>query len=92
MSSWVSLTLVTNAEGFAKYSKIHKGTISGPSTLLQTIQALRTATSEITRKPLILLDAAFSTNENLVMRKENDFDYLCVTRAKLKDYTAVNTD
>ena len=88
----VSLALVTNAEGFAKYSKIYKGNISEPSTLLETIEALSAATSEIARKSLIVLDAAFSTTENLAMLKENGFDYLCVTRAKLKDYTVVNPD
>jgi hypothetical protein len=50
------------------------------------------ATSKITRKPLIVLDASFSTTENLAMCKENDFDYLCVKRAKLKDYNVINQD
>ena len=88
----VSLALVTNAEGFVKYSKIYKGNISEPSTLLETINALSSSTCDINRKPLIVIDASFSTVENLTMLKENNFDYLCVTRSKLKNYTVINPD
>jgi len=86
----ISLALITNAEGFVKYSKIYQGNISEPSTLLTTINALSLATSKIDRKPLIVLDASFSTIENITMLKENSFDYLSVTRSKLKEYTVVN--
>lgn len=36
------------------------------------------------------MDASFSTIENMTMLKENGFEYLSVTRSKLKDYTVVN--
>jgi transposase len=88
----ISLAMVINAEGFAKYSKIYKGNISEPGTLLQTVTVLGAETSFIVRKPLIVIDASFSTNENLSMLKENGFEYLSVTRSKLKDYTVVNPD
>ncbi len=86
----VSLALVTNAEGFVKYSKIYQGNISEPGTLLQTIEALSAATSSVERKPLIVMDASFSTIENMAMLKENGFEYLSVTRSKLRDYTVVD--
>lgn len=88
----VSLALVANAEGFVKYSKIYKGNISEPGTLLETVKALSTATCEIERKPFIVMDASFSTVENLTMLKDNGFDYLCVTRSKLKNYKVLNPD
>jgi hypothetical protein len=88
----ISLALVTNAEGFVKYSKIYSGNISEPSTLLKTVEELSLATSESSRKPMVVMDAAFSTDENLTMLKEKGFDYLCVTRSKLKDYTIKNPD
>jgi hypothetical protein len=53
---------------------------------------LRVATSKITRKPLIVLGTSFYTTENLAMCKENDFDYLYVTRAKWEDYNVINQD
>ena len=86
----ISLALVTNAEGFVKYSKIYQGNISEPGTLLQTIEDLSAATSSLKRKPLIVMDASFSTIENMTMLKENGFEYLSVTRSKLKNYTIVN--
>lgn len=88
----LSLALVTNAEGFVKYSKIYAGNISEPGTLLETIQALSAATSELDRKPLIVLDAAFSTNENKTMLKKNGFEYLTVTLSKLKKYSVIDSD
>jgi len=88
----ISLALVTNAEGFVKYSKIYSGNISEPGTLLETIKALSTATSSLERLPLIVMDASFSTIENMTMLKENDFEYISVTRSKLKDYTITNPD
>src|SRR5690606_3881184 len=47
-------------------------------------------TSDLERKPLIVLDASFSTNENMTMLKNNEYDYLSVTRSKLKDYKTID--
>jgi hypothetical protein len=33
-----------------------------------------------------VIDAGIATEENLTMLQENDFDYVCVSRCKLKDY------
>jgi hypothetical protein len=35
---------------------------------------------------LVVIDAGIATDENLEMLIENDFDYVCVSRSKLKDY------
>lgn len=86
----VSLALVVNAEGFVKYSKIYEGNIYEPHTLLSTIEALSTNTNAI--KPTIVMDAGIATDENLLMLKEKGYEYLCVTRAKLKDYKAAKAD
>ena len=82
----LSLALVTNSEGFVKYSKIYKGNIGECSTLDKTITDLRAATTSCTSKPLIVMDAGISTEDNLKMLREKGYDYLCVTRSKLKDY------
>jgi hypothetical protein len=34
-----------------------------------------------------VIDAGIATEDNLTMLIENDFDYVCVSRCKLKDYT-----
>jgi thiol:disulfide interchange protein len=86
----LSLALVVNAEGFIKYSKIYSGNISEPSTLLETIESLSQAASYSHRNPVVVMDAGISTEDNLKMLKENNYDYLCVSRSKLKDYTVSN--
>jgi len=80
----VSLALVVNGEGFVKYSKIYEGNIFEGHTLLATIESLSANTNAI--KPLIVMDAGIATEENLNLLKEKGYDYLCVSRAKLKDY------
>lgn len=86
----VSLAMVVNAEGFVKYSKIYEGNIYEPHTLLSTIEALSTNTNAV--KPMVVMDAGISTDENLLMLKEKGYDYLIVTRTKLKDYNVAKTD
>lgn len=81
----VSLALVVNAEGFVKHSKIYEGNICEPHTLIHTIETLSSKTNA--QNPVIVMDAGISTEENLAVLKEKRFDYLCVTRSKLKDYT-----
>jgi len=84
----VSLALVVNAEGFVKYSKIYEGNIYEAHTLLNTVEALSTRTNAA--KPLVVMDAGISDENNLAMLKEKGYDYLCVTKTKLKEYKAVN--
>jgi len=82
----VSLAVVVNAEGFIKYSKIYKGNISEVSTLEKTINELSINTSQTGRKPVIVMNAGIASEENLEMLKAKEYDYLCVSRTKLKDY------
>lgn len=85
----VSLALVVNAEGFVKHSKIYEGNIYEPHTLLGTVEALGNGTGGA--KPLVVMDAGIATEENLALLKEKGHGYLCVTRAKLKEYTVAGT-
>lgn len=86
----IALALVTNAEGFVKYSKIYPGNIADSKTLETTVNELSLATSQQGRKPMVVIDAGIATEDNLKMLKEKGHDYLCVTRSKLKEYKAVN--
>ena len=87
----VTLALVTNSEGFVKYSKIYRGNISDSTTLKQTVEDLSANTSTTYRKPIVVIDAGISTEDNLKMLKSEGYEYLCVTRSKLKDYK-LNTE
>lgn len=87
----VSLALVVNGEGFVKYSQTYEGNIYEAHTLAATVDALATNTS-FAAKPIVVIDAGIADEENLLMLKSKGYDYLCVTKAKLKDYTLLNPD
>jgi hypothetical protein len=86
----VALATVINAEGFIKYSRIYQGNISDNKTLEKTIIELSYSTSNTARKPVIVMDAGIVTEDNTKMLKAKGYDYICVSRTKLKDYKLVN--
>ncbi|MDR0438044.1 MAG: IS1634 family transposase [Bacteroidales bacterium] len=81
----VVLALVINAEGFIKYSSIFEGNMQESKTLKGIVTKLRSRTSSAQRA-VVVIDAGIATEENLTMLTENNFDYVCVSRCKLKDY------
>jgi hypothetical protein len=88
----VALATVINAEGFLKYSRIYQGNISDSKTLEKTINELSLNTSNIARKPVIVMDAGIVTEDNTIMLKAKGYDYICVSRTKLKDYKQVKAN
>lgn len=84
----VVLGLVINIYGFIKYSAIHEGNMSDWRNLSQVIEELQVRTNA--EKPVIVMDAGIATEENLAMIQARGYDYLCVSRARLKDYQAVS--
>jgi hypothetical protein len=83
----VVLALVVNPEGFIKYSSILEGNMADSKTLEGMINKLRTKTSLSAKKALVVIDAGIATDSNLALIKENGYDYLCVSRSSLKNYT-----
>ena len=81
----VVLALVINAEGFVKYSGIFEGNMQDCKTLEGVVKSLRAKTSTSGRATVVI-DAGISTEENLAMLTENGFDYVCVSRSKIKNY------
>lgn len=61
----VVLAAVVNVEGFLKYSNIYQGNMADCKTLSDMIDSLREATSESTKKALVIMDAGIATDENL---------------------------
>jgi transposase len=86
----VVLAMVVNVEGFIKYSTILSGNIQDPQTLKNTVENLRRKTSETAKKAIVVMDAGIATEENLKMLTDNNFDYICVSRSKLKNYKIVD--
>ena len=82
----VVLALVINPEGFIKYSGIYEGNMQDCKTLEGIVKNLRTQTSTSGRA-IVVIDAGIATDENLEILTENGFDYVCVSRSKIKNYT-----
>jgi hypothetical protein len=83
----VVLALVINPEGFIKYSSILEGNMADPKTLEGMINKLRIKTSSSASKALVVIDAGIATDSNLAMIKDMGYDYMCVSRSSLKNYS-----
>ena len=85
----VVLAIVMNVEGFIKYSTVFSGNMQDPQTLIHIVKNLRGKTSETAQKAIVVMDAGIATDENLQILANNEFDYICVSRSKLKNYKVV---
>jgi len=83
----VVLAVVVNTQGFIKYSTVYEGNKADCKTLSDMIDRLRLATSETAKKALVVIDAGIATDENLELIRAKGYDYLCVSRSNLKEYT-----
>lgn len=86
----VVLAAVVNKEGFLKESQIFQGNMSDPASLRSILDKLKAHRGNHTGKQVVVLDAGISTKENLEMLKSALFDYICVSRSRLKDYRVTN--
>jgi hypothetical protein len=83
----VALALVVNVAGFVKYSHIYRGNIADCKTLEETLEGLSLSTSTTGRKPVVVIDAGIATEDNLRMLRSKQYQYICVSRTRLKEYT-----
>ena len=82
----VVLAMVVNVEGFIKYSNIFEGNISDSQSLPKIIDSLRAQTST-EKRAVVVIDAGIATDDNLELIKAKGYDYVCVSRSKIKDYS-----
>ena len=84
------LALAINTEGFIRYSSILEGNTADPQSLPDTVERI-IARNPVSRNPeekvLVVVDAGIATEANLQLLKDSGYNYLCVSRSKLKDYT-----
>ncbi len=84
------LALAINTEGFIRYSSILSGNTADPTSLpamVDNIIAMNPVSSDPEQKVMVVIDAGIATEANLELLKERGYNYLCVSRTKLKDYT-----
>ena len=81
------LALCINKEGFIRYSSILEGNTADPKSLPDMIDTLADRNPVQKEKSLVVMDAGIATENNLKLIKAKGYNYLCVSRTKLKDYT-----
>ena len=82
----VVLAIVVNVEGFIKYSNIFEGNMSDSESLPKIIDNLRQQTSS-QKRAVVVIDAGIATEDNLAIIQQKGYDYVCVSRSKIKDYS-----
>ena len=91
----VSLALLTNGQGFVRRSKLYGGNISEPATMQEVISELETDSKKdsvlFESKPVAVMDAGIATEDNLEFLRNKGFDYICVSRSSLQDYSLAKT-
>lgn len=83
----VVLAVVVNAEGFLKYSQVFEGNMSDSGSLKKIITQLSARTVATGHKPTVVLDAGIATEDNIKLLRENKYNYICVSRSGMKEYT-----
>jgi transposase len=86
----VVLAAVVNPEGFLKESQIFQGNMSDPQSLRHVLEKMKSHRGTSAKKQVVVMDAGIATEDNLKMLKAASFDYICVSRSKLKDYRLTN--
>lgn len=81
----VVFTGVINAEGFIRHSRIYEGNKPDSQTLSDMLQDLQQYSASNVKKTVVI-DAGIADEDNLELLKQKGYEYVCVSRKKLKDY------
>jgi len=85
----VVFTGVINREGFIRHSRIYEGSQVDHATLEDMISDLEAHAQEKgskATKNTVVMDAGFATEDNLSYLRHNGYDYICVSRRRLRDF------
>jgi transposase len=87
----IVLALVINAEGFPKHYSLFEGNMSDSKSLIHIVESLNRKTCRNNKnRQTVVVDAGIATEENLKMLRDEHYDYICVSRKKLIDYSPVD--
>lgn len=81
----VVFTGVINAQGFIRHSRIYEGNKADSNTLADMIADLDKHSAPQAKKTVVI-DAGIATEDNLTLIREKGYEYVCVSRKRLKDY------
>ncbi len=83
----VTLALAINEFGFPLYSAIYEGNIAEVKTLNELINSISEKTQwKGTNKPIIVMDAGISSEDNLIELHRAGYDYIAVSRSEHQKY------
>ena len=78
----LTLALIVDENGFAKYSRFYSGSQSEPSTMEEMISEMSKANPHLTKNKTVLMDAGIATDKNIQFLKNKGFHYILVNRGK----------
>jgi len=78
----LTLALIVDEQGFAKYSHLYAGNQSEGKTLPEMIESLMKARPDLSRNRTVIMDAGIATAENIQYLKDNQLHYIVVSRSK----------
>lgn len=86
----LTLALVVDELGFAKYSRLYPGNQVECHTLKQIIESLVALRPNLAKDRTVIIDAGIATKDNIAFLIENNFHYIVVQRGK-SDFTPDDT-
>lgn len=87
----LTLALIVDEQGFAKYSRLYPGNQGECKTLKDMIESLTALRPELAKDRTVIMDAGIATTGNIEYLKSNGFHYIVVHRGK-SDFTPADTD
>jgi transposase len=78
----LTLAMIVDEQGFAKYSHLYAGNQSEGKTLPEMIESLVKARPDLSTNRTVIMDAGIATADNIKYMKENQFHYIVVSRSK----------
>ncbi len=87
----LTLALVVDEHGFAKYSQLYPGNQAECKTLQQIIEDMVHLRPSLANDRTVVLDAGIATKENIAYLKAKKFHYIVVHRGK-GDFTTADTE
>lgn len=86
----LTLALVIDEHGFAKYSRLYPGNQVECHTMAQIIESLVALRPNLAKDRTVIIDAGIATEDNVAYLKANGFHYIVVQRGKA-DFTPDDT-
>jgi hypothetical protein len=82
----IGLAMAIDNQGFVRYSQLYPGNISESATLDAMLKEVEGKLNFGEERPIVVMDAGISTEENLESIKGKGYDYVCVSRMRPASY------